>query len=179
MFVALLPGRSGRFDLFDLSLVYLFGRFTESFRGWFWVRVPVTPLSSVGGFVRSRRSRFLMAYRYEATEKFWAGFYALGDAQKDNVREDVSILRKAANQSAIDKVSARDSGEHRAERKMDVVVGRVRSAVETKARQIRRKVLAALERRREMIRELRLKKRRAEALAAERKRNWGMSIHLH
>jgi hypothetical protein len=33
-----------------------------------------------------------MAYRYEATEKFWAGFYALSDSQKESVRRAWKIF---------------------------------------------------------------------------------------
>jgi hypothetical protein len=64
----------------------------------------------------------------------------------------------------------------RLERKVEAVVERVSSAVEIKARRFKRKTMAAVERRLEMIGELRLKKRLSEALAAERKRNWRMSM---
>ena len=35
-----------------------------------------------------------MAYRYEATEKFWAGFYALGDSQKESVRQAWKLFKQ-------------------------------------------------------------------------------------
>jgi len=35
-----------------------------------------------------------MAYRYEATEKFWAGFYALSDSQKESVRRAWKIFKQ-------------------------------------------------------------------------------------
>ena len=34
-----------------------------------------------------------MAYRYEATEKFWVDFYALDDSQKESVRRAWEIFR--------------------------------------------------------------------------------------
>lgn len=34
-----------------------------------------------------------MPYRYEATEKFWAGFYDLKDSQKESVRQVWKIRR--------------------------------------------------------------------------------------
>jgi hypothetical protein len=33
-----------------------------------------------------------MAYRYLATERFWASFYALSDSQKESVRRAWKIL---------------------------------------------------------------------------------------
>jgi hypothetical protein len=35
-----------------------------------------------------------MPYRYEATEKFWAVFYRLGDSQKESVRRIWKIFRQ-------------------------------------------------------------------------------------
>jgi hypothetical protein len=35
-----------------------------------------------------------MAYRYEATERFWADFYALSDSQKESVRRAWKIFRQ-------------------------------------------------------------------------------------
>jgi hypothetical protein len=35
-----------------------------------------------------------MPYRYEATEKFWAGFYGLRDSQKESVRRVWKIFRQ-------------------------------------------------------------------------------------
>ena len=35
-----------------------------------------------------------MAYRYEATEKFWVDFYALDDSQKESVRRAWEIFRQ-------------------------------------------------------------------------------------
>jgi hypothetical protein len=76
--------------------------------------------------------------------------------------QDVHVLRKAAQRSAIDKVWARDLQKalgQQAERKLEAVVNRRQS----------------VEQRREMIRELRFKKRRAEARAM-RHPSRGMSM---
>jgi len=35
-----------------------------------------------------------MPYRYEATEKFWAGFYGLSDSQRESVRRVWKIFRQ-------------------------------------------------------------------------------------
>jgi len=84
--------------------------------------------------------------------------------------QNIDALGKMPNRSVIDKVSARDLG------KIDAGLERLRSAVQTKARQIRRRAAVAVQRRREMIRELRFKKRQAEARAAERKQSLGVLL---
>ena len=35
-----------------------------------------------------------MAYRYQATEKFWSGFYGLSDSQKESVRRAWTIFKQ-------------------------------------------------------------------------------------
>jgi hypothetical protein len=35
-----------------------------------------------------------MAYRYEATERFWADFHALGDSKKESVRRAWKIFKQ-------------------------------------------------------------------------------------
>jgi hypothetical protein len=35
-----------------------------------------------------------MPYRYEATQKFWAGFYDLNDSQKESVRRFSALLAR-------------------------------------------------------------------------------------
>ena len=35
-----------------------------------------------------------MAYRYQATEKFWTGFYGLSDSQKESVRRAWTIFKQ-------------------------------------------------------------------------------------
>jgi hypothetical protein len=35
-----------------------------------------------------------MAYLYQATEKFWTGFYDLGDSQKESVRRAWKIFKQ-------------------------------------------------------------------------------------
>ena len=89
--------------------------------------------------------------------------------------QDLDVLRKAAQRSTIEQVSARyleQTVDRRLERKIEAVVEPVRSAV----RHFKRETMAAVERRREMIRELRLKKRQAKARAVERKRSQGVSM---
>jgi hypothetical protein len=41
-----------------------------------------------------------MPYRYEATEKFWAGFYDLKDSQKESVRQVWKIFRQGPSMPA-------------------------------------------------------------------------------
>jgi hypothetical protein len=35
-----------------------------------------------------------MEYRYQATEKFWSGFYGLSDSQKEGVRRTWTIFKQ-------------------------------------------------------------------------------------
>jgi hypothetical protein len=35
-----------------------------------------------------------MAHRYQATEKFWTGFYGLSDSQKESVRRAWTIFKQ-------------------------------------------------------------------------------------
>jgi hypothetical protein len=88
--------------------------------------------------------------------------------------QDVDLLCKVSTRSAVKKVSAREL--LKLETNIEQVMNYVRSAAETQFRKIRQGVSRAMARRRDLIFELRLRKRRAEELAMQRKRNWGMSI---
>jgi len=86
--------------------------------------------------------------------------------------QDIEVLRRTANRSIIDQVTARDLEAVARQNRIEQMVER---AFE-QARRVAQRVKSAVQRRREMIRELRLKKRRAEALAAKRERNWSVSM---
>ncbi len=61
-----------------------------------------------------------MACRYEATEKFWAGFYALSDSQKESVR-----LNNAPVISSPDRVIAYHLDEQLRSRRISIRMLRV------------------------------------------------------
>jgi hypothetical protein len=92
--------------------------------------------------------------------------------------QDIDTLRKAANRSVIDKVRARDLQQvtHHVERQLGAIVNHVRTVVKTQIREIGKKVMRATQRRRDLYFELRLRKRRAEVLTAERKRSREISM---
>jgi hypothetical protein len=92
--------------------------------------------------------------------------------------QDVDMLRKAAHRSLIDKVAARDLQQetHGAERQIGAIVNQLRATIKAQIREISRKAATAMDRRRDLIFELSLRKRRAKSLAAERNRSQGFSI---
>jgi hypothetical protein len=85
--------------------------------------------------------------------------------------QDVDLLSREANRSVIDKVVARDL-ENRLKLRGET---RMHAAAEWGI-QFKRKVINAVERRVQMIRELGFKKRQIEARSRERERNRTMSI---
>lgn len=93
--------------------------------------------------------------------------------------QDIEALRKVATRSVVDMVTARDldnTREVRTESKRNTVLQQVRLAVNTKVCELKRKIQSAAERRRELIRELRFKKRRANAPAVERDQSRDMAM---
>ena len=62
-----------------------------------------------------------MAYRYEATEKFWAGFYDLKDSQKESIRRVWKLFRQDPFDARLG--TRRDSSAQRPLRQNDLFGG--------------------------------------------------------
>ena len=86
--------------------------------------------------------------------------------------QDIEVLRKTANRSIIDQVTARDLEAIARQNRIEQIVER---AFE-QARRVAQRVKSAVQRRRELVGELRFKKQQATARRIEQKRSRGSSM---
>jgi ribosome maturation protein Sdo1 len=86
--------------------------------------------------------------------------------------QDIEVLRKTANRSIIDQVTARDLEAIGRQNRIEQMIER---AFE-QARSVAQRVKSVVQRRHELIRELRFRKQQAKARKIERKRSRGPSM---